>query len=206
MRVHELHAAAVHAPLVLVPTAAAIDLAAALSGDRRVARVGRTFWWLGTGSGVLAGVAGLAASQEVRAEDPETTDMMWLHGVGNFALLLGAFGIATWRSRKPPSVAQATLGLLASAASGYTAYLGGKMVYERGVGVLPMPRYTGAGVQDSPPVLSRTAPLALLRDAVRGLGWLLGRAREAIAGREPVARAAFGLSGEQTRGAGSTIP
>ena len=41
MRVHELHAASTHAPLVLLPAAALVDLAAAVSGDRRQAALGR---------------------------------------------------------------------------------------------------------------------------------------------------------------------
>jgi uncharacterized membrane protein len=205
MRVHELHAVAVHAPLVVLPAAAIVDLAAASSGDRHQARLGRTLWWLGAASGAFAGVAGLAASQEVRAGDRGTNDMMWLHGLGNVTLVLGAFGVAAWRRTRPPSVAQATLGLLVTAASAYTAYLGGELVYERGVGITRMPRYTGGGVRDSPPLLSRRAPLTFLRDAIRGFGWLLGRGRQVVGGREPLTRAAFGLADRQTQGAGPPI-
>jgi uncharacterized membrane protein len=197
MRVHELHSAAVHAPLVLLPTAAVVDLAAALTGDRSTARLGRTMWWLGAGSGLFAGLAGMAASQEVRAADRGTSDMMWVHGTGNVALVLAATGIAVWRQTRRPTVGTSVLGLVACAASAYTAYLGGEMVYERGVGVTPLPRYAGGGgVQDSPPLLSRAAPGRFLRDAVRGLGWLLGRGRDLVAGREPIDRDAFGLSQE----------
>ena len=105
MRVHELHAASTHAPLVLLPAAALVDLAAAVSGDRRQAALGRKLWWLGVGAGALAGVAGLAASQEIKAEDARSEDMMWLHGAANFMILLGATGIALWRTLRRPSVA-----------------------------------------------------------------------------------------------------
>src|SRR5437868_5762574 len=49
LRVHELHAATFHAPLLLMPAAAAVDLTAALGGVQRRApraRLGRIPWWL----------------------------------------------------------------------------------------------------------------------------------------------------------------
>jgi uncharacterized membrane protein len=193
MRVHELHAASVHAPLALLPTAAAVDLVAAITGDRSQARVGRALWWIGAGSGLVAGLAGAAASQEIRADDERTADMIWLHGLGNFALVTGAVGLATWRSRRGPSVLISVLGLAASAVSLYTAYLGGEMVYGRGVGVGSMPRYLDAGVGESPPVLSRRAPSTFLRDAVAGLVWLYRRTRQAAQERRSISREAFGL-------------
>jgi uncharacterized membrane protein len=193
MRVHELHAATVHAPLALLPTAAALDLVAAVTGNASHARLGRTLWWIGAGGGVLAGLAGAAASQEIRADDERTDDMIWLHGVGNAALVAGALGIAGWRSKHGPSVLVSTLGLLASAASLYTAYLGGEMVYGRGVGVNAMPRYLRSGVGDSPRITSPEAPRTFVRDALAGFAWLFRRAGEVIRGRHPIARAAFGL-------------
>jgi uncharacterized membrane protein len=194
MHVHELHAAVIHGPLVLLPTAAAIDLTAALTRNRSHARLGRTLWWVGAGAGLFAGLAGMAASQEVRADDEQAADMMWLHGIGNFALVAGAFGIAGWRAVHRPTVASATVGLLACAASLYTAYLGGDMVYTRGLGVKAMPGYTGAGMDQSPPLLSSRAPLTFLRDAIKGLTWLFRRGRHAIDGQQPLSSAAFGLN------------
>jgi uncharacterized membrane protein len=193
MRVHQIHAALVHAPLALLPTAAAVDLAAAITGNRGQDMMGRVLWWVGAGTGLLSGLAGAAASQEIRADDDRTADMIWLHGVGNVALLTGALGLAAWRSAHRPSVAVAVLGLTASAASLYTAYLGGEMVYERGVGVSSMPRYLEAGVGNSPPVLSKRAPSTFLRDVVAGLGWLFRRTRQAARGVRPVSRESFGL-------------
>ena len=58
---------------------------------------------VGVGAGVLAGVTGLAASQEIKAEDPRSEDMMWLHGAANFAILLGATGLALWRTFRRPA-------------------------------------------------------------------------------------------------------
>jgi len=193
MRVHELHAASVHAPLVLLPTAAAVDLVAAVTGNRSQAGLGRALWLIGAAGGVVAGLAGAAASQEVRADDSRTEDMIWLHGVGNAALLVGALGIAAWRSQRGPSVLVSVLGLTASAASLYTAYLGGEMVYGRGVGIGSMPRYLDTGVRNSPPVLSKRALSTFFRDAVAGFVWLFRRSKEAAQGVRPVSREAFGL-------------
>ncbi len=130
MRVHEVHAASTHAPLVVLPAAALVDLAAAVSGDRGQAALGRKLWWLGVGAGALAGVAGLAASQEIKADDPRTEDMMWLHGAANFMILLGATGIALWRSVRRPSVTSSAIGLGACALATYTA--GGRFARSRG--------------------------------------------------------------------------
>src|SRR3954470_12544916 len=193
MRVHELHAASTHAPLVLLPAAALVDLAASLSGDRRQAALGRKLWWLGVGAGALAGVAGMAASQEIKAEDTRTEDMMWLHGAANFTILLGATGVALWRTFRRPSVASAAIGLGACAAAMYTAYLGGEMVYAHGVGVRTMPWIAPTGVRQSPSVLSAAAPGTFLRDAVKGFAWLIRRTVRAFSGRQPVSRGAFGI-------------
>jgi uncharacterized membrane protein len=193
MHVHELHASAVHAPLVVLPAAALVDLAASLSGDRRQAALGHKLWWLGVGAGALAGVAGLAASQEIKAEDPRAEDMMWLHGVANFAIVLGATGIALWRSFHRPNVATAAVGLGACGVAMYTAYLGGEMVYAHGVGVRTMSWLSPTGVRRSPPLLSAAAPGAFLRDAVKGLAWLVRRTVRALAGRQPVSRGAYGI-------------
>jgi uncharacterized membrane protein len=205
MRVHELHAATVHAPLALLPTAAAIDLVAAVTGNQSHARLGRTLWWIGAGGGVMAALAGAAASREIRADDERTEDMIWLHGVGNAALVAGALGIASWRSARGPSVLVAALGLAASAASMYTAYLGGEMVYGRGVGVNAMPRYLRSGVGNSPRVLSREAPRTFLRDALAGVAWLFRRGAQVARGRRPVARAAFGLPTATELRAGNNV-
>src|SRR5689334_21371402 len=139
MKVHELHAASTHAPLVLLPAAAVVDLAAVITGKRSHASLGRKLWWWGVGAGAIAGMAGLAASQEVKAEDERSEDMMWLHGAANFAIVLGATGIALWRSFRRPSAGAAAIGLGACALATYTAYLGGEMVYAHGFGVRQMP-------------------------------------------------------------------
>jgi len=193
LHVHELHASTVHAPLVILPAAALVDLAASLSGDRGQDALGRKLWWLGVGAGALAGVAGLAASQEIKAEESRSEDMMWLHGLANFGIVLGATGLACWRSFRRASVASSAIGLAACGVAVYTAYLGGEMVYAHGVGVRTMPWIAPTGVRRSPPVLSASAPVAFLRDTVKGFAWLIRRTVRALSGRQPVSRGAYGI-------------
>jgi uncharacterized membrane protein len=197
MRLHQLHPAAVHAPLMLLPAAAIVDFATAVTGggDDARAALGRGLWALGVGAGLLAGVAGLAASQEVKADGPADDDMMWLHGAANLGVLTISAGMAWWRRSRPPTVAQGAFGLGLSALTVYTAYLGGEMVYERGIGVRSAT--SGAdhgGVRRSPPLLSRSAPAAFVRDAVAGLSWLAQRALKVATRREPLRAGALGLT------------
>ncbi|HEX8823454.1 MAG TPA: DUF2231 domain-containing protein [Archangium sp.] len=200
MLLHELHPAVVHAPLALLPTATVADLIAVATGDRSWAKVGRRLWVAGTLSALFSGVAGLAASQEVKLQEPRARDMVFLHGLGNALITVGAIGVTLWRLGRPPSVGQCVIGLVANAAAGYTATLGGKMVYELGVGINPMPVDAAAGTLKGPPLLSREAPKALVRDALLGVRWLYGRARSLFMGVQPLASGAKGF------GAGTEVP
>lgn len=194
MRTHELHPAIVHAPLTLLPLAAAVDLAAALSPrDRRLDAAGRGLWWATAGGGLLVGLAGMAASQEIELRSDRARDMMFLHGIGNFGLVLSAFGVAAWRSRNGASLTSAAAGVAAAAASMYTAYLGGELVYSHGAGVKPL----GGAAAEAPPLFSRRGAGRLGRDAVRGLSWLLARGWRAVTQREKVDRGALGPIAEK---------
>jgi uncharacterized membrane protein len=199
MLLHELHPSLVHMPLALLPTAAVADLIAASTGDRAWAKVGRRLWVAGTATALFAGVSGLAASQEVKLDEPRARDMTFLHGLGNAFITVGAVGVTLWRLRQAPSVGQALLGLAASAASFYTAALGGKMVYGLGVGINPMPMDAVSGTALETPLLSTEAPRALVRDAIQGARWLLARARGIWSGSRPLHPGAKGF-GEGTEG------
>jgi uncharacterized membrane protein len=191
MSTHELHPSLVHAPLTLLPAAAIADLVAASTGDRAFDRMGRVLWWSLAGSGLLAGLAGMAASQEIEVPHDRARDMMFLHGLGNVTLVSAALGVALLRSRRPASLTTGLAGLAATGAAIYTAYLGGELVYSHGAGVKAL----GAGQNRSPPLFSRQAPGRLVRDAGRGLAWLGRRAFRAATGRERVRREALGPLG-----------
>lgn len=177
MLLHELHPSLVHMPLALLPTAAVADLIVVRTQDRAWEKVGRRLWVAGAASAVFAGVAGLAASQEVRMDSQRARDMTALHGAGNALITLGALGIMAWRLSRPPTASTTALALGACAFALYTASLGGKLVYEQGVGVNTMPEDAPQGTRKGPLLLSPKAPVALVKDAGRGAAWLLGRAR-----------------------------
>jgi uncharacterized membrane protein len=197
MRTHELHPSLVHAPLVLLPATAILDLLAATRPhDRRLDRVARRLWWGTAGGALFVGLAGMAASQEIEVHDERARDMMFLHGIGNFGLVLSAFGVAAWRSRNRATLTSAIAGFLATGASMYTAYLGGELVYGYGAGV----RALGGAAAEAPALFSKQGPGRLARDAARGLAWLLSRGTRAVTGRERVDRRALGPIAEMGTG------
>lgn len=185
MRLHEIHPSLVHAPLVLLPTAAVLDLAAAARKDTRLSELGGRFWQAGVVSGLVAGVAGMAASQEVDTVAP-TKRTIFRHGIGNLGLMSVALGLATWRSRHPASVFTGVLGLAAAGATFYAASLGGEVVYGYGAAVRSL-----TSTAASPPIRSAQALPTFLRDVAAGARWLLGGAwRRLVHGEEvrPVER------------------
>ncbi|HET8539183.1 MAG TPA: DUF2231 domain-containing protein [Anaeromyxobacter sp.] len=194
LRTHELHPSIVHAPLTLLPLAAILDLAAALSPrDRRLDRAAAGLWWATAGAGLVTGLAGMAASQEIEIRSDRARDMMFLHGIGNLGLVLSALGVASWRSRNRASLTSAMAGLLATGASVYTAYLGGELVYSHGAGVKPL----GGAAAEAPALFSGRGAARLARDAGRGLSWLLSRGWRAVTEREKVDRGALGPIAEK---------
>ncbi len=203
MHLHELHPSVIHAPLVLLPTAATLDVMA-VSARGRVRRraldaAGRRLWWLGVGAAGLAGIAGMAASQEIRLEEGRARDAMWLHGIGNMGILLAGVGLASWRSTHRATPTTALLAAGAIGAALYTAWLGGELVYTHGAGVKALPSGAPSGIADSPRLLSAQAPWRLLRDAALGLRWLLGRGGRLVARREPLARGSATRASEPSR-------
>jgi uncharacterized membrane protein len=194
LRTHELHPSTVHVPLVLLPAAAIVDLAAALSPrDRRLDRFGRGLWWATAGGGLLVGLTGMAASQEIELRSDRARDMMFLHGIGNLTIIVSAFGVAAWRARNRASLSSAAAGLLASAAVIYTAYLGGELVYSHGAGVKAL----GGAAAKTPALLSAEGASRLARDSGRGLSWLLVRGWRAVTERQKVDRGALGPIAEK---------
>ena len=177
---HELHPSIVHLPIALLPSAAVMDALAASAEDTMLARVGSGLWWSVSATALVAGLSGMAASQEVRVEEPRARRRMLIHGLGNAAILTTALGVTVWRSRHRASWVTAGVGLMASAAALVTAALGGEMVYSDGVGVKAVPAGAPQGVGDSPPLLSGRGLSALLRDAVQGAAWLARNAGRAF--------------------------
>ncbi len=185
LRTHELHPTLIHGPLALLPAAAAVDMVAANTGSPILHWLGGRLWIAGAATGLTAGLAGMAASQEVKIDDRKVQDMMYLHGIGNLALVIGAAAMGAWRLRRRATRRSALTGAAAIGAALYTAYLGGELVYGHGVGIKA--KVDGeAHLQSSPPVLSPEGPRRFLRDAFAGLFWLFRRSGEAVSGERPI--------------------
>ena len=198
MRVHELHAATFHAPLVLMPAAAAADVTAALGGPggpRLWSRVGRVLWWLAAGAGVATAIAGMAAiprpagaagvGPEAGTDKQEgcAPEMLWLHGAGSSALLLAGLTLVARRSVRRPRLVESLLALVASGA-GIGAACGTARSRRRRNAARAGDR---AAALRSPPLLSWAAPRAFVRDAARGLTWFAAQTARVLRG-QPLCR------------------
>lgn len=135
MRIQEIHPSLVHYPLALIPAALVADAAGFATGNRKLMEMGRTLMPWGAGSAAFAAVAGLAAYSAAKF-DTRSRSMALTHGNLNLGLV-GVLGAMTaWRvTRRAPTPAYLLLGFAGLAATTYSAYLGGHMVYEHGVGV-----------------------------------------------------------------------
>jgi len=193
IRLHELHPTLVHAPLGLLPVAAGLDLVCAFNYDRFLDRSARMLWGLGTAGGLLAGTTGLAASQEVKVTDDNVRQAMLIHGVGNVLITLGAVSILSFRMRKRPTLTSAMLALGAVSATIFTGWLGGELVYARGVGVKRMAAAQGEGVSDSPDLVSDRSPGKFFGDVARGLVWAVRETKKLATGEERLNRRSLSI-------------
>lgn len=137
MRLQEIHPALVHYPLTLLPAAVGVDALGRMTGNQSLMDFGRRAMPFAAASALVAGVAGLVAQRAVRAEGQAHDEL-----VTHRNLNLGLIGLSAILASKRAGTRQPSLGYLATGLAGlgvmaYTAYLGGKMVYEHGVGVLP---------------------------------------------------------------------
>lgn len=135
MRLQELHPAAVHLPIALVPLSLVADALGRATGNRGLMEVGRRTMPLAAASAAVAGVLGLVAQEAVKTD--ETTDaMLTTHRNLNLVLVALTAAMARQRLRRlRPGRGYLALGAAGMAAMTYSAYLGGRMVYEYGVGV-----------------------------------------------------------------------
>jgi uncharacterized membrane protein len=135
MRLQELHPALVHYPITLLPLAVGADALGRVSGSRTLLQVGKGAIALAAATTAISAVAGLVAQEAVRL-DEDTHDMLATHRNLN----VGVLGLTTWMAVRRARRARPGLGYLLAGAAGiagmaYSAYLGGHMVYEHGVGV-----------------------------------------------------------------------
>lgn len=166
MHLQELHPAAVHYPIALLPLSVAADALGLMTGNRNLLEIGRLTMPVAAASAAVAGVLGLVAQEVVRT-DEESSEMLTTHRNLNLGLLGVATAMAIKRFRQEkPDVRYLAVGAAGIGAMVYSAYLGGQMVYDKGVGV----RAAGGLLESEAPPLTRPreAARATARHVVEG--------------------------------------
>jgi hypothetical protein len=120
-------------------------------------------------SAAISAVTGLIAQEEAQVSG-EAADLLVTHRNLNVSLTAVSALMAVWRwGRREPGAGYLASASPGSGAMGYSAYLGGKMVYEHGVGVKPA---DGLRDGDSPELsLSQAGEAArrAVEDVARGV-------------------------------------
>jgi len=179
VRLEEIHPMLVHYPLALLPTAVGADLLARATGSERLADVGRTLMPFAAASAAVAAVAGIVAQEEVQA-DAEAQTLLVTHRNLNLSLVSMATALAAWRWRqKQAGTGYLALALAGLGVMGYSAYLGGKMVYDHGLGVRAA---DGLADPDAPEITAGNVGAMARRagrDVERGIGHAIADLRTA---------------------------
>ena len=137
-RLQEIHPAVVHFPIALLPAALALDAVGRYTDNQGLMDAGRKLMPVAAASAVDSAAAGLLAQGALEYPDETGRKLLVTHRNINAVLTLGSIGLAflRWREERP-SNAYLAAGAGSVAAMAYTATLGGKMVYEHGLGVKP---------------------------------------------------------------------
>ena len=139
MAIHlqEMHPALVHLPIALLPLAVGADMAGSVTGNDSVLSFGQKAICIAAAGAVASAVTGLIAGEEVNVKGA-SQDMLITHRNLNFIATVVATGMAIWRvNHRKPTAAYLGIGTAGVGILAYTAYLGGKLVYDVGVGVEP---------------------------------------------------------------------
>lgn len=133
----EMHPATVHFPIALLPLSLGADALGRLTGDYALQEMGRRTMPLAAASAVTAAAFGLIAQETVHAEG-QAHDLLVTHRTLNAGLvgLTAAMALQRMRTRRP-GLGYFAVGLAALGAMGYSAWVGGRMAYEHGLGVKP---------------------------------------------------------------------
>jgi len=164
MRLSEIHPSLVHFPLALLPFAIGADAVGNATGNRKLNYAGKVAIAGAAISASLAGIFGLVAQEEVSLDD-EGEKILHTHRTLNVAALGALTTMAVVRAgRRKPSAGYLVAGFAALAVTVFSAYLGGKLVYDHGAGV----KRIGVGTSD-PEITSRRAAAQMARDLGRGI-------------------------------------
>jgi uncharacterized membrane protein len=154
VRLEQMHPALVHVPIALFPLSVGADLLGGATGSGSLLSFGRTAMCIAAVGGAASVVTGLISGEEVNVQGP-SMDMLMTHRNLNVLAAVVASGLAAWRgSNREPTLGYLAAGTIGVGVLAYTAYLGGKLVYETGVGVEPA---HGVYRADAPTLSFRTA-------------------------------------------------
>lgn len=159
-RLQEIHPSVVHFPIAVLPIAIGADLLGKLTGSRSLSEVGRVLMPVAAVGAAVSAATGLIAQQEVNATGTAADILVTHRNINASLTVITALMAARRWSQDEPSNAYLALGLAGLGALSYSAYLGGKMVYEHGVGVKPA---DGLRTGDSPALSPSEAPSAAQR-------------------------------------------
>jgi uncharacterized membrane protein len=170
VRLEEVHPAIVHYPLALLPVAVGADLLGRVTGSDALATVGRTLMPIAATSAVVSAVTGLVAQEEVKA-DGEAADLLVTHRSLNLGLvtLSTALAVHRVRQKEQPGAGYFALALAGLGALAYSAYLGGRMVYEHGLGVRAADGLRDGDAHALPPSSARAVARRVGHDVERGI-------------------------------------
>lgn len=137
IQLQEMHPALVHLPIAFVPLAVGADAVGAITGNRSLMSFAQKAICVAAIGAVGSAITGLIAGEEVNVKG-DSEDMLITHRNLNFVATLVAAGLALWRMKhRNPSAVYLGVGAAGVGVLAYTAYLGGKLVYDVGVGVGP---------------------------------------------------------------------
>ncbi|MBT1002870.1 DUF2231 domain-containing protein [Paenarthrobacter sp. DKR-5] len=137
IRLEQMHPAFVHVPVAFLPVSVGADLIAGMTNNEPLLSFGRQAVCIAAASAVASAVTGLIAGEEVNVQGA-SMDMLMTHRNLNFLTATVAAGMAIWRTtHRKPTVAYIATGMIGTGVLAYTSYLGGKLVYDTGVGVGP---------------------------------------------------------------------
>lgn len=137
---HPLHPAIVHFPIALFMLNLVLDVASWIAPDRTLVVASTWVLALGVAMAVLAAIPGFADFASIRADHPGYTTAVQ-HLLLNFvAVVLYAVNVAIRWNGDDPTIERvgamtAFLSIFGVTIISYSGYLGGKLVYDKGIGV-----------------------------------------------------------------------
>jgi uncharacterized membrane protein len=136
---HPLHPALVHVPTGLWPSALIFDIVSrASAGHADPAFAMLSFWAILAGLivAILAMPTGLADWWDIKPEKPAHKLGLWHMGLNFAVFVLFAINLAMrWNQPLLVSTAQLILSIIAVAILVVSGYVGGRMVFDQGIGV-----------------------------------------------------------------------